>query len=62
MLIRGEVVSIEGDTLRAIITNKERVLEVAHSRTNEELCNFETITILEKDQALFDFDPYSNLM
>ena len=61
MLIKGEVVSIEGDNRYAIITNKESVLEVQHDRINEELYNFKTIVFLEKDQAPFDFNPYSNL-
>ena len=59
MLIKGEVVNIEGDNLCSTITNKGSVLEVEHSQDDEELYNLETIAILEKDQASFDFDPCS---
>ena len=59
MLIKGEEVTIEGDTLCVIITRNGPVLEVEHSQDDEELYNLETIAILEKDQVSFDFDPYS---
>ena len=58
MLTMVKVVTIEGDHLCATIANQNLVLEVGHGRNDEELYNFETIAILEKDQALFDFNPY----
>jgi len=61
MLIKGEVLANEGDNLCAIVTNKGLMLKAAHSR-NDELCNSETIVVLEKDQPPFDFDPYSNFL
>ena len=61
MLINGEVETIEGDNLCATITSKELALEVEHNQANEELYNFKMIAALKKDQAPFEFDPYSNL-
>ena len=61
MLIKRQVVTIEGDNLCAIITNKGPVLEIGHNHNYEELYNFETIITLKKDPAPFDFYPYRNL-
>jgi len=55
------VVTIKGDNLPAIITNKGLVLEIGHNHNYEELYNFETIITLEKDLSPFGFDPYINL-
>ena len=54
------MLTIKGDNLWAIITNKWLVLEIEHNCNEEELYNFETMVVLEKDRAR-DFDPYSNL-
>ena len=40
MLIKGEVVTIEGDNLYATITSKGLVLEIEHDRNEEEVYNF----------------------
>ena len=61
MLIKEEEITIEGDSLSATIIIEGVVLEVEHSRNDEKLNNFEKMAILEKDQAPFDFNPYSNL-
>ena len=34
---------------------------IEHNCNDEEIYNFETMSILENDKAPFDFDPYSNL-
>jgi len=61
MLIKGEVVTIEGDGLCATITSKEPVLEIEHNHGGEELYNFKMVAALEKNKAPLDFDPYSIL-
>jgi len=53
------MVTIEGDNLLCVtIINKGQMLEVKHSRDDEEMYNFKIIAALEKDQAPFDFDPH----
>lgn len=61
MLIKGHVITAERDDLCATVTNKGLVLEIDHTYDDVELCNFETVVVLGKDQAPFGFDPYSNL-
>jgi len=61
MLIKGHVVTIEGNNLCATITNKGPVLEIQHDCNEEELYYFEIVAVLEKDQVPFEFDPYLNL-
>lgn len=61
LLIKGEVVIIKGNNLCATITKKGPTLEVKHSWNDQEHYNFDTTVVLEKDQALFDFNPYSKL-
>jgi len=51
ILIKGKVVTIKGDNQCATITNKGPILEVELNQNDEELYNFETIAVLEKDQA-----------
>jgi len=61
MLIKGEVVFVEGDSLCAMIISKGTVLEMEYDRNDKELYNFKTGETLKKHKAPFDFDPFSNL-
>jgi len=60
-LIKQQVVTIVGDNLCAIITDKGLVLEINHNCNDEELYNFEMMAVFETDKVPFNFDPYSNL-
>ena len=48
ILIKGEVVTIEGDSPCATISNKRPLLKVEHNKNDEELYKFEIIGFLEK--------------
>jgi len=61
MLVKGTILTIEGDNLRAIITYKGPILGIEHKCDDEELYNFDTIAMLEKNKVPVDFDSYSNL-
>jgi len=61
MFIKGQVITVEGDDLCATITNKRSILGIEHNWDNEELCNFEIVILLEKDQSSFDSDPHLHL-
>ena len=61
MLIKGKVIIIQRDNLCDMITHRELLLEIDHNYNDKELYNFETMAVLEKDKAPFEFDPYSNL-
>ena len=61
MLIKGQVVTIEGNDLCATIINKGIVLEIGYTSDDKELNSSEIVAILGKDQATFDFDPNSNI-
>jgi len=40
---------------------KELLSEIECNYNDKEPYNFKIVAVIEKDQALFDFDPYSNL-
>jgi len=61
MLIKSEVVTVEGDNLCGTIISKGLLLEIEHDRDDEELYNFAMVAALEKNKAPFNFDPYSNV-
>lgn len=57
---KGQVITIKGDSLCATITSKGPIPKIEHNCNDEKLYNFKTVAVLEKDKALFDFDPDSN--
>ena len=60
-LIKGYVITIEGDNFCVAIGNKGPVLEIRHDRNDEEVYNFERMIVLKQDLGPFDFHPYLNL-
>jgi len=61
MLVKSKVMTIKGDSLRAMITNKGLLLEIEHNCNHEELYNSEMVALLEKDKIPLNFNAYSNL-
>ena len=49
MLVNSKVMTITGDSLYAIVTNKGPVLEIERNHHNEKLYNLEMVAVLEKD-------------
>jgi len=61
MLIKGEVVIIEGDNLCAKNRIKGLVKKIERDYDDEEFYNLEMVATLEKDKTPLNFNAYSNM-